>query len=225
MPVDPTAAAEMTAFRWVPPMAAGLVRDLRVRWALEEAGIAYRERLFDFQHLPADYLNEQPFNQVPAYRDEAVQLFETGAIVQYVGEQSEALLPREVQARHRAIGWTYAALNSVEPGIMNLAIIDLFYPGDQWAKLRRPGAEEFAQLKLQRVANWLGEKEWLEDRFTAGDLVMITVLRILRHTQLVAEHRNLAAYVARGEARPAFQRALADQLAAFERHQPEGVAA
>jgi glutathione S-transferase len=225
VPVEPTTAAEITAFRWVPPMAAGLVRDLRVRWALEEAGVAYRERLFDFQHLPADYLREQPFNQVPAYRDEAVQLFETGAIVQYIGERSEALLPRELAARYRAMGWTYAALNSVEPAVMNLAVIDLFYPDEQWAKLRRPGAEEFANLKLQRVADWLGDKEWLEGRFTAGDLMMITVLRILRHTQLVAEYRNLAAYVARGEARPAFQRALADQLAAFERHQPEGIAA
>ena len=225
MPVDPNAAAEITGFRWVPPMAAGLVRDLRVRWALEEVGVPYRERLLDFQNIPADYLGEQPFNQVPAFRDGAVQLFETGAIVQYVGDQSEVLVPHNRHARYRAIGWMYAALNSVEPALMNLAAIDFFFPDEQWAKLRRPGAEEFVQQKLQRVADWLGDKEWLEDRFTAGDLMMISVLRILRHTSLVSRRPNLAAYLARGEARPAFERALSDQLAAFERHQPQGVAA
>jgi glutathione S-transferase len=201
-------------------MAAGLVRDLRARWALEEAGLDYRERLFDFQTIPPEYLREQPFNQVPALRDGEVQLFETGAILQYVGRDCEALLPSETAARYRAIQWTHAALNSVEPAIMNLAIIDLFYPDEQWAKLRRPGAEEFVQLKLKRLADWLREKEWLEDRFTIGDLMMVTVLRILRHTQLVAEHPNLSAYLARSEARPAFRQALADQLAAFDRNQP-----
>jgi glutathione S-transferase len=225
MPVDPNAAIEITAFKWVPPFAAGLVRDLRVRWALEEAGRPYRVRPLDFQQIPTDYLREQPFNQVPAFRDDQLQIFETGAIVQYIGEQSEILLPRETAARFRAIQWTYAALNSVEPAVMNLASIDLFYTDEEWAKLRRPGAEEFVRVKLQRVADWLGDKEWLEDRFTIGDLLMITVLRILRHTQLVAGHGNLAAYLARGEARPAFKRALADQLAVFEQHQPEGAAA
>jgi glutathione S-transferase len=225
MPVHADASIEITAFQWVPPFASGLVRDLRARWALEEAGKPYRVRLLGFQQMPADYALEQPFNQVPAFRDEHVQLFETGAIVQYIGEQCEALLPRETAARFRAVQWTYAALNSVEPAIMNLAIIDLFYPDEEWAKLRRPGAEEFVRTKLQRLADWLGDKQWLEDRFTIGDLLMVTVLRILRHTTLVAEHPNLAAYLARGEARPAFQRALADQLAVFEQHQPEGAAA
>jgi glutathione S-transferase len=182
-------------------------------------------RLLGFQQMPADYALEQPFNQVPAIRDGHVQLFETGAIVQYIGDGCETLLPRETAARFRAVQWTYAALNSVEPAIMNLAIIDLFYPDEEWAKLRRPGAEEFVRTKLQRLADWLGDKQWLEDRFTIGDLLMVTVLRILRHTTLVAEHPNLAAYLARGEARPAFQRALADQLAVFEQHQPEGAAA
>lgn len=225
MPIDPRADVEITAFQWVPPLAAGLVRDLRVRWALEEAGRSYRVRLLDFQNIPPDYLFEQPFNQVPAFRDGEVQIFETGAILQYIGDACEALLPSAAQPRYRAIQWTYAALNSVEPAVMNLAIIDLFYSGEEWAKLRRPGAEEFVRTKLKRVADWLGDKDWLEDRFTIGDLMMITVLRILRHTKLVAEHPNLVAYLARGEARPAFQRALADQLAAFDAHQPEGAAA
>jgi glutathione S-transferase len=225
MPLDPNAKIEISAFRWVPPFAAGLVRDLRARWALEEAGLSYRTRLLDFQQIPAEYLQEQPFNQVPAFRDGAVQIFETGAIAQYIGEGSETLLPSDTEARYRAIQWTYAALNSVEPGVMNLAAIDLFYADEEWAKLRRPGAEEFVQLKLKRVSDWLGQRDWLEARFTIGDLLMISVLRILRHTDLVAETPNLADYVARGEARPAFQRALADQLSTFEQNQPQGAAA
>lgn len=225
MPVNPDAAVEITAFRWVPEFAQGVVRDLRARWALEEAGLDYRVRLLD-QQRPAEYRLEQPFDQVPVYRDGDVHIFESGAIVQYIGEKSETLLPRDPQSRFRAIQWTYAALNSVEPAILNLLLIDLFFTGEEWARLRRPGAEDFARLKLKRVSEWLGDKQWLEgDRFTIGDLLMITVLRFLRHTELVAEFPNLAAYLKRGEARPAFQRALADQLAVFAEHQPEGAVA
>ena len=224
MPVAPNAEIEITAFRWVPDFAAGLVRDLRVRWALEEAGLDYRVRLLG-EKKPPDYVREQPFEQVPTYRDTQVQIFETGAIVQYIGENEERLLPRDPQGRYRAIQWTFAALNSVEPALQNLVLVDIFFPDEQWAKLRRPSAEEFARVKLKRVSDWLGDKEWLEDRFTIGDLILVTVLRNLRHTKLVAEFPNLAAYQARGEARPAFQRALADQLAVFKEHQPEGAAA
>ncbi|HVM21912.1 MAG TPA: glutathione S-transferase family protein [Sphingomicrobium sp.] len=215
MPVNPNATIEITTFDWAPDFAKGLVRDLRVRWALEEAGLDYRMRLFDFQSIPEDYLREQPFHQVPALRDGEVQIFETGAIVQYIGEKSTTLLPIDTQGRYRAIGWTYAALNSVEPAVMNLATIDLFYPDEQWAKLRRPGAEDFVRQKLKRLSDWLGDKDWLENRFTIGDLLMVTVLRILRHTELVGEFPNLAEFVKRGEARPAFQQALADQLAVY----------
>jgi glutathione S-transferase len=131
------------------------------------------------------------------------------------------LLPRDAQGRFRAIQWTYAALNSVEPAIFSLLLIDIFYAGEEWANLRRPGAEEFARLRLKRVSDWLGDKKWLEgDRFTIGDLLMVTVLRFLRHTDLVAEFPNLDAYVKRGEARPAFQRALAAQLAVFKENEP-----
>jgi len=225
MPVNPNAAIEITAFRWVPEFAQGVVRDLRARWALEEAGLDYRVRLLD-QQRPPEYLLEQPFDQVPVLNDGDVHIFESGAIAQYVGEKSEALLPRDTQGRFRAIQWTYAALNSVEPAILNLLLIDLFYAGEEWAKLRRPGAEDFAKLKLKRVSEWLGDKQWLEgNRFTIGDLVMVTVLRFLRHTNLVAEFPNLAAYLKRGEARPAFQRALADQLAVYKQFEPEGEAA
>ncbi len=224
MPLNPDADIEITAFRWVPEFAQGVVRDLRARWALEEAGLDYRVRLLD-QQRPPEYLKEQPFDQVPCFNDGHVKIFESGAIVQYVGEKSETLLPRDPQGKFRAIQWTYAALNSVEPALINLLLIDVFFTGQEWAKLRRPGAEEFVRLKLRRIAEWLGDKEWLEGRFTIGDLMMITSLRFLRHTDLVAEQPHLAAYLKRGEARPAFQQALSDQLAAFREHQPEGVAA
>ena len=214
MPIDPNASIEITAFRWVPEFAQGVVRDLRARWALEEAGLSYRVRLLD-QQRPPEYLLEQPFDQVPCFSDDQVHIFETGAIVQYIGEKCEALLPRDPQDHYRAIQWTYAALNSVEPALINLLLIDLFFTNEEWAKLRRPRAEDFAKLKLKRVSEWLGDKEWLEGRFTIGDLLMTTVLRFLRHTGLVAEFPNLAAYLARGEARPAFKRAFDAQLAVF----------
>jgi glutathione S-transferase len=229
MPINPDAAIEITAFRWVPDFAQGLVRDLRARWALEEAGLDYRVRLLD-QQRPPEYLLEQPFDQVPCLNDGTVRIFETGAIVQYIGEKSEALLPRDAQGRFRAIQWTYAALNSVEPAILTLLSVDFFYPNEEWAKMRRPSAEVFVKQRLKRVSDWLGDKQWLEgDRFTIGDLLMITELRFLRHTQLVAQFPNLAAYLKRGESRPAFQRALADQLATYAANepqpQPEGAAA
>jgi glutathione S-transferase len=227
MPLNPDAAIEITAFQWVPEFAQGLVRDLRVRWALEEAGLPYKVRVVG-QERPLDYLKEQPFDQVPCFNDGQVRIFETGAIVQYIGEQSEALLPRDAQARYRAIQWTYAALNSVEPAIINLLSVDFFYADEEWAKLRRPGAADFARLKLKRVSEWLGDKQWLEgDGFSIGDLIMVTELRFLRHTDLVAGFPNLTDYQKRGEARPAFQRALADQLAVYAEHQPqaEGAAA
>jgi len=225
MPLNPNASIEITGFRWVPEFAQGVVRDLRARWAMEEAGLDYKVRLLD-QERPREYLKEQPFDQVPILRDGDVQIFETGAIVQYIGEKSETLLPSDPRGKFRAIQWTYAALNSVEPAILNLLLIDIFYAGDEWAKLRRPGAEEFAKLKLKRLSDWLGDKTWLEgDRFTIGDLVMTTTLRFLRHTGLVAEIPNLAAFVKRAEDRPAFQRALADQLRTYRENEPQGEAA
>lgn len=220
MPINPNSPIEITAFQWVPEFAQGVVRDLRARWALEEAGLEYKVRLLG-QERPLEYLKDQPFDQVPCFSDGVVKIFETGAIVQYIGEQSEVLLPRDKQGRYRAIQWTYAALNSVEPAILNLLLIDLFYTDQEWAKLRRPGAEDFVKLKLKRVSDWLGDKQWLEDRFTIGDLVMVSVLRFLRHTRLVAEIPNLAAYLKRGEDRAAFKQALGDQLSTFAANQPE----
>ncbi len=227
MPVNPNAAIEITAFRWVPDSRRALVRDLRVRWALEEAGLDYRVRLLD-QNRPPDYLRSSRSIRSPCFSDGEVQIFESGAIVQYIGEQTESSAARR-QAGHDIARFSgpMAALNSVEPAIFNLLLIDIFYAGEEWAKLRRPGAEDFVKVKLKRVSDWLGDKEWLEGRFTIGDLMMVTVLRFLRHTELVAEFPNLSAYLKRGEARPAFQRALADQLANYAANepQPEGAAA
>lgn len=211
----------ISAFRSVPPFAQGLVRDLRVRWALEEAGLPYEQHLLaDGEKDGADYRQWQPFGQVPAYEEdqdggECLRLFESGAIVLHIAERSEALLPAEPGARARAVQWLIAALNSIEPHIQNLAAIDLFYKDEDWAKQRRPGAEQMVQARLAMLAKALGGQQWLADgRFTCGDLMMVTVLRILRHTDLVAQ-AGLADYVARGEARPAFRRALAAQLAPF----------
>lgn len=222
MPVDPNAAITVSAFAWVPPFARGQVRDLRVRWALEEAGLPYRTRLLQQGEQDApDYRALQPFGQVPIFEEEGFVLFETGAIVLHIGERSEALLPKDVQARARATQWVIAALNSIEPSAMQLALIDIFYAGEEWAKLRRPSAAEFMLRRLSGLAGSLGDKPYLDgDRFTAGDLMMTAVLRVLDHTDLVAEHPNLVAFKQRCEARPAFRRALDAQLADFS-EQPQ----
>lgn len=206
----------ISAFEWVPDFARGQVRDLRPRWALEEAGIPYRTRLLAMgeQDKP-EYRALQPFGQVPIFEEDGFVLFETGAIVLHIAERSETLLPKEPKERARATQWVIAALNSIEPFVLQVAVIDLFYKNEDWAKLRRPGAVEFAQKRLKGLANALGDKPYLDgDRFTAGDLVMSTVLRIL--PALINEHANLKAYVDRCTTRPAFQRALAAQLGDFK---------
>jgi glutathione S-transferase len=204
----------VSAFRWVPPFARGQVRDLRVRWALEEAGLSYKTRLLEQgdQNKP-EYRALQPFGQVPIFQEDGNTLFETGAIVLHIGERSETLLPKEKPARASATQWLIAALNSVEPHIMNVALIDLFYANEEWAKLRREGAYQFAQHRLGALSAALGDKPFLDgDRFTAGDLLMSTVLRILPD---IVSQANLKAYVDRCTARPAFKRALQAQLADF----------
>lgn len=206
----------LTAFRWVPPFAQGLVRDLRVRWALDEAGIPYRENLIGpGDQATAAYRALQPFGQVPAIESGELKLFESGAIVLHVAGSSEALMPPDANGRARTSAWIFAALNSVEPHIQNLAEIDLFHAGESWAAARRPAALEMVQKRLAAIEGWLGDRAFLESRFTAADLMMTTVLRILRHTDIVSERPVLKAYQARCEARPAFQKALADHLKPF----------
>ena len=205
----------ISAFRWVPALARGQVRDLRVRWALEEAALPYQVRLLaqGDQDKP-DYRALQPFGQVPIFDEDGFVLFESGAIVLHVGERCEALLPRESRARARAMQWTVCALNSIEPFLMNVALIDFFYANEEWAKLRRPGALAFLERRLAALVKNLGDKPFLDgERFTAGDLMMSTVLRIL--PSVTAKHAPLEQYVARCTARPAFGRALKAQLGDF----------
>jgi glutathione S-transferase len=208
----------ISAFEWVPDFAKGQVRDLRVRWACEEAGLPYKTRLLKQgdQDKP-EYRALQPFGQVPIIEDDDLVLFETGAIVLHIGEKSEALLPRDPAARARATQWVFAALNSIEQHVMNVALIDLFYKDQEWAKLRRPGAVEFVQRRLKGLSNALGDKQFLDgERFTAGDLMMSSVLRILAYGDIVNSDPRLRDYVARCTSRPAFKRALDAQLADFK---------
>jgi glutathione S-transferase len=225
MPVNPNAQIEITALKWVPEGARGLVKDLRVRWALEEAGLDYRVRLLDGER-PPEYRAEQPFDQVPCLSDGTFHIFESGAILQYIGEKSEALLPTDPQGKYRAIQWVFAAVSSVEPFVQFRVLLNAVFADQPWADPAKPTFDHFAQMRLGQIRDWLGDKPWLEgDRFTIGDLMMITVLRIASKGGLLGAYPSLADYVARGEARPAFARALEDHLAAFAAHQPEGVAA
>ena len=204
----------ISAFRWVPDFARGQVRDLRVRWALEEAGLPYRARLLaQGEQDKPEYRALQPFGQVPIFEEDGLVLFESGAIVLHIGERCEALLPKDPAGRARATQWVVAALNSVEPHVANAALIDIFYADQEWARLRRPSAREFAQRRLTGLARALGDKPYLDgDRFTAGDLIMTTVLRILPD---LIEDQRLSDYVDRCTFRPAFRRALEAQLGDF----------
>lgn len=206
----------LTTYSWVPPFAQGLVRDMRVRWALEEAGLPYRTRLIGLdQRDSPEHLVRQPFAQVPAYEDESVSLFESGAIVLHVGAHSEALLPTDPANRARAVTWLFAAINTLEPVIQELAELKLFHADEDWARQRRPSVEQAVRQRLDQLAAWLGEQKYLEERFTLGDLMTACVLQILRGTRLVEEQPQLSAYLARCEARPAYQKALSDHMAVF----------
>ena len=207
----------ISAFRWVPDFARGQVRDLRVRWALEEAGLPYRTRLLEQGEQDKDeYRALQPFGQVPIFEEDGFTLFETGAIVLHIGERTRNLLPEDSNGRARARQWVIAALNSIEPFVMNVALIDSFYQNEEWAKLRRPGAVEFVERRLAALSKALGDKPYLDgEHFTAGDLMMAAVLRILHRTDLVTRDARLAAYLERCVGRPAFKRALDAQLGDF----------
>lgn len=210
---------KVSVFRAVPPFAQGLVRDLRVRWALEEAGQAYTEHVIGPEdQKSAAYRRLQPFGQVPAYQEGDLVLFESAAIVHHVAQRCEALMPADPASRARVTAWMFAAMNTIEPHVLNLVAIDLFHAEEDWAKARRPAAVEMVQKRLQDLATALGERSYLEERFTAADLLMTTVLRFLRHTDIVARIAVLENYRLRCEARPAFQRALAAQMAVFQRH-------
>jgi glutathione S-transferase len=208
----------VTAYKWVPPFAQGLVRDLRARWALEESGVPYRVNLIAHpDRLTPDHIAKQPFAQIPVYEEDGLTLFESGAIVLHIAEKSELLLPKNPAARARAIQWMFAAINSVEQYVQGYVALDAFYGNEEWAKLRKPSLRKELDTRLSHLSERLGDREYLEDRFTAGDLMMSNVLRILRSTEVLEQFQNLTAYRARCETRPAFQRALAGQLGDFEK--------
>lgn len=218
--IDPWATLEITAYRWVPDFARGKVRDLRPRWACEEAGIPYRERLIDVTAKPAEFFAEQPWGQVPTMRDGEVRLFESGACLLHLAEKSDTLFPAGAQERADALSWLFAAFNSVEPWIFEFINVMLFAREEEWAKLRRPGLEEFLTKRLAPLEQRFGTQDWLGDDFTIADIAMVTVLRPLGVSAVLAVLPAVTAYVSRGEARPAFTRALNDQLAAFDAHHP-----
>jgi glutathione S-transferase len=206
----------VTAFEWVPEFARGLVRDLRVRWALEEIGRPYETELLNARSpRPEEYLARQPFDQVPAFTDGDLELFETGAILLYLGEQDERLLPAGGQSRWTAIAWLFASLNSVEPVITRIVGYDIFHKDKPWAAEAREASLGLCRQKLKRVSDALAGKDWLAGEFSIADISMVTVLNGLRHTDLVAEQPALAAYHARGTGRPAYKRALDAQYADF----------
>jgi len=211
----------LTAFKWVPSFAQGLVRDLPVRWALEEAGLDYEENLLAVgEHKTAAHRAVQPFGQVPVYEEDGLTLFESAAIVMHVGQRCPILLPTDPTRRARTITWIFAAMSSVEPHLQNLTTLDLFFASQDWARAQRPDVEKMAQSRLDGLGSALEGRDYLVDEFTGADLLMASVLRVLRHTDLVSRMPVLAAYQARCEARPAFQRALAAQLAPFARYAP-----
>ena len=214
MPAQNDAAIEITAYKAVPAFAYGRIKDIRVRWALDEIALPYRTRLIDgiFEDKAPAYLADQPFGQVPVYKEDDLILFETGSILIRIGEKDERLLPRDAKGRGRAISWMIAALNSVEPMIQALVILTVKGQGADWLAGAMEAAKPFAEQRLARLAQALGDREWLEDRFSIGDIVMIDVLRNAA-PPLLAPHPNLTAYVARGTARPAFQSAMAAHLA------------
>jgi len=215
MSVTPDANIEITAFDWVPDFARGYVRDLRPRWACEEMGRDYCEKLISAMNRPADHYLDQPWGQVPVLRDGDVQLFESGAILFHLAEQDERLLPRDPQVRATVIAWLFAALNSVEPMLFELGNVDIFAKDEEWAKLRRPGLIEHIRGRLSRLADALGDNPYLAGDFSVADIAMATVLREAVEAGLVGEQPRLAAYLERCLARPAFGRALAAQLASF----------
>lgn len=216
MPIAPDSAIEITGYNWVPPFARGFVRDLRARWFCEEAGLPYRERLISPMDKPDDWRSEQPFGQVPVLRDGDIHLFESGAILLHLAERTGRLLPTTGQARADTLSWLFAAYNSVEPVQNELAAIAIFHAGEDWAELRRPEALKNLDRRHRAVARALGSREWLAGDFSIADIAMISVLRSSASMDTLGDHPSLVAYMRRGTDRPAFQQALAGQLAGFD---------
>lgn len=207
----------ITAFEHSPDQGRGLARDMRVRWAFEEVGRPYEVRLVSFEAMKAPaHRAVHPFGQIPTYEAGELALFESGAIVLHIAERHAGLLPEDTDARARAINWMFAALNTVEPPIVEREQAGYLEREKPWHGERAPMLEDRVRVRLDDLSRRLGEGEWLDGAFSAGDLLMVTVLRRLEGSGMVEDYPNLAAYVARGAARPAYRRAFADQLAVFE---------
>ena len=213
----------ITAFERSPDRGRGLARDMRVRWALEEVGQPYDVRLVSFSQMkePA-HRALQPFGQIPTYEEGDLVVFETGAIVLHIAERHGGLLPNDANARARAITWMFAALNTVEPPLVELAVAMIFERDKPWCEQRLPIVQDRARKMLGDLSNRLGDCEWLDDSFTAGDLMLAGVLFRAKGTGILDQYPNILAYVARAEARPAFKRAFAAQLAVFNGAPPTG---
>lgn len=206
----------ITAFEQSPDRGKGLSRDMRVRWALEEVGQPYDVRLLSFAQLkkPA-HLALQPFGQIPTYEEGDLVLFDSGAIALHIAERYAGLLPNDANARARAVTWMFAAVSTMEPPIVEHGMTRLFETGEPWYEQRMTVLDKRVRTRLGELAAYLGDADWLDGEFSVGDLLMISVLLRIRSSGLLEEYLNLAAYVARGEARPAYQRAFAAQLAVF----------
>lgn len=202
----------ITAFEKSPDGGKGLARDTRVRWALEEVGKPYQVRFLSFAQLKEpSHIALHPFGQIPTYEENELVLFETGAIILHIAENNSGLLPKDRNARARAISWMFAALNSVEPPIFELANARLLEADKPWAQERLPIVKDRVRVRAKQLSARLGNSDWLDGEFSAGDLMMVSVLLRLRVSGLLDEFPSLAAYVARGEARPAYKRAFAAQ--------------
>ncbi len=213
----------ITAFEASPDRGRGLARDMPVRWALEEARLAYDVQLLSFAAVKtAEHRSAQPFGQIPTYQDGDLTLFESGAIVLHIAEHHAGLLPHDADARARAIAWMFAALSTIEPPIVERSLATLFEQDRPWFAERQAMLDARVRTRLGDLSRRLGDAEWLDDAFSAGDLLTIAVLRRLKSSGLLDEYPNIAAYVARGEARPAFRRAFAAQLEVFERNAAAG---
>ena len=213
----------ITAFERSPDRGRGMARDMRVRWALEEAGLSYQVKLLSFEEMkqPA-YLASQPFGQIPAYEEDGLTLFESGAIILHIGDRHGGLWPSDPHGRARATAWMFAALNTVEPPILEREMPKYLERDESWYEARMPLLDRRVNQRLSDLSNWLGDREWLEGDFSAGDLLMVTVLRRLTGSGLLELYPNLPPYIARAEARPAYQRAFADQLAVFNKAEQTG---
>jgi glutathione S-transferase len=213
----------ITAFESSPDRGQGLARDMRVRWALEEVGQPYDVRLLSFKEMkePA-HLALHPFGQIPTYEESEFALFESGAIVFHIAERHAGLLPDEANARARAIAWMFAALSTVEPPIVERSTATLVERDKTWYAERQPILDDRVRGRLGELSRRLGDADWLDGAFSAADILMVHVLRRLESSGLLDEYPNLSAYIARAEARPAYKRAFADQLAVFTGKPPTG---